>query len=93
MQFMVSNQEDAIWYNHSTNQELDIDELFEIDMVKDIVLDPEEKIFYFLANKRLGELGFYLIKFDAKNPKDFKFLTSWKHKLEIGDANVFILQG
>ena len=57
------------------------------------MLDPEENKFYFLSNKRHGELGFYLIKFDAKNPKNFKFLTSWRHNLDIGDANIFILQG
>ena len=90
---MVSNQEDAVWYDHDTRKEQDIDELFGIDMVKDIVLDPEENKFYFLSNKRHGELGFYLIKFDAKNPNDFKFLTSWRHNLDIGDANIFILQG
>lgn len=42
MQFMVSNQEDAVWYDHDTRTEMDIDELFEIDMVKDIVLDTED---------------------------------------------------
>jgi hypothetical protein len=38
-------------------------------------------------------LGFYLIRFDAKNPEDFQFLTSWGHNLDIGDANMFMLKG
>ena len=46
-----------------------------------------------MANKRYDELGFYLIRFDAKKPEDFKFLTSWTHNLDIGDANIFILRG
>ena len=46
-----------------------------------------------MANKRKDELGFYLIRFDAKNPKDYKFLTSWAHNLDIGDASMFMLKG
>lgn len=51
---MVSNNEDAIWYDHEVRKEKDIDELFGIDMVKEIVLDQEDNQFYFLANKRHG---------------------------------------
>lgn len=29
---------------------------------------------------------------NEKNPKDFKFLTKWKNKLDIGDANIFVLR-
>lgn len=93
MQMMVSDPEDAVWYDHSTGNEQDIDELFEVDLVKEIVLDGEDGHFYFLANKRQGRLGYYLIRFDAKNPKEFKFLTSWINNLEIGDASIYLLRG
>ena len=93
MQMMVSDPEDAVWYDHSTGDEQDIDELFEVDLVKEIVLDNEDNHFYFLANKREGRLGYYLIRFNAKNPKDFKFLTSWINNLEIGDASIYLLRG
>lgn len=29
---------------------------------------------------------------NEKDPKDFKFLTKWKNKLDIGDANIFVLR-
>ena len=90
---MVSDQDDAVWYDSATKLEQDIDELFEIGGVKEIALDPEDNHFYFLANRRYGHLGFYLIRFDAKKPKEFKFLTSWRNNLEIGDASIFVLRG
>ena len=90
---MVSSSEDAVWYCHEKNFEVDIDELIHIDSIKEIVHDPEENQFYLLANKRYGVLGFYLIRFEAKNPDNHKFLTKWRHNLEIGDANIFILTG
>lgn len=55
--------------------------------------DEEDELFYFLANKKDGVIGFYLVKFDMMNPMDFTYLTMWRHKLDIGDANINILRG
>jgi hypothetical protein len=46
-----------------------------------------------ISNKKEGVLGFYLIKFDANNPQNYFFLTTWKHNLDIENVNAFISIG
>lgn len=55
--------------------------------------DEEDKVFYFLCNKKRELLGFFLIKFNETNPIKNSDLTNWKHKLEIGDVNINVLRG
>ena len=62
-------------------------------MILDIIIDSESKEFYFLCNKHKGQIGFYLIKFGAHEPKTFTFITLWNNKLDIGDVNMTILRG
>ena len=38
-------------------------------------------------------LGFYLVKFNEKNPEAHVYLSMWKTKLDISDANIYILRG
>lgn len=38
-------------------------------------------------------MGFYLIKFCQYDPQDYKNLTQWRHKLDIGDVDIYILRG
>ena len=40
-----------------------------------------------------GQMGFYLIKFSVDNPNDIKYLTMWRHNLDIDDANMYICRG
>ena len=50
-------------------------------------------MYYFLANKRNGLIGFYLIKFEETNPGSFSFIVMWKTLLDIGDATIAIQRG
>jgi len=49
-------------------------------------------VFYLLANKFDEKLGFFLIKMHESKVDEFKFLTKYKNKLDIGDANVSVLR-
>jgi hypothetical protein len=42
---------------------------------------------------RFDNIGFYIVKFKANNPRKYGFLTRWSHKLFIGDANIHISRG
>ena len=46
-----------------------------------------------MANKKNGLIGFYLIKFEEKNPGSYQFITMLKTLLNIGDASVMISRG
>jgi hypothetical protein len=41
--FMISSYQDAIYYNHNTSTEVDIDDEYQVDCIKEIVLDEEDK--------------------------------------------------
>ena len=45
-----------------------------------------------MANKFEGRLGFFLIRMNAEDPDDHKFLTKWKNKLDIGDAAINVIR-
>jgi len=70
-----------------------MDEMYGIGQIKQILNDPEDKIFYFLCNCKDGITGFFLIKLSEMNPREFSFLTLYSQKLQIGDANMFISRG
>tara|TARA_B110000285_G_C14867715_1_gene487647 strand:+ start:263 stop:436 length:174 start_codon:yes stop_codon:yes gene_type:complete len=40
--FMISSYKDALYYNHNTEVEVDIDEEYGVDCIKEIVLDDED---------------------------------------------------
>lgn len=62
-------------------------------MIRNITYDDEDDKFYFLTNKRQGQLGFFLIEFKANDPNNYTFITMWQHKLDLDDANIYILRG
>ena len=86
---------DCVYVNIETKLEIDVDRKFHISVIKQLVYDPEDQIFFILANK-LGDfspkLGFYVIKMSAVDPEDYSFMIKWKNKLDIGDANIHILR-
>lgn len=50
--------------------------------------DPDEKVFYIIANKYNETLGFYVLKIKETTPEDMMFLIKWETKLDIGDAQI-----
>ena len=70
-----------------------MDEFYGIGIIKATIFDIEDKEFYCLCNSRFENIGFYIVKFKAINPRKFGFLTRWSHKLFIGDANIHISRG
>lgn len=90
---MLASTNDGIWFNENTDEEVDLDETFHVDNIKDIVFDEEDQEFYFMSNKKNGMIGMFLVKFSGTDPTDFSDMTLWKHRLEIDNANLYILRG
>jgi hypothetical protein len=67
--------------------------LHDITDIKFILYDEEDKRFYVLCNRKAGVIGFFLFQFSEKDPKDFKYLTMWRHQLDIDDATMAISRG
>lgn len=82
--------------NKDKCKEIDLDELYEIGCMKEIIYDHEDAVFYILANKYQEKLGFFILRINETDPEDpvkgHVFLTKWKNKLDIGDANIFVLR-
>ena len=49
-------------------------------------------MFYILANKYQDKLGFFLIRMSGDNPDDYRFLTRYKNKLDIGDCSIQVMR-
>lgn len=71
---------------------IDLDEHFEIQAIKQVVYDYEDQAFYVMANRYKGKLGFFVIRFQEEDPDDSHFLIKLKNKLEINDANIFVMR-
>ena len=52
-----------MWINIQENNDVDLDQTFKISCIQQIVYDKEDLVFYFVANRKSGELGFFLVKF------------------------------
>lgn len=73
--FVIASSDDGIWVDLKTRREVDLDRLYKIRMILNILYDSETKEFYMLSNKRHGKLGFFLVKFCSNEPKKYRFMT------------------
>lgn len=89
--FITASQEDGIYYSFRSRKFIDIDAVYNISAIKEIMYDPEEKFFYLLANKYDEKLGLFILRFNEKNPNISHFFFKWKNKLDIADANITVV--
>jgi hypothetical protein len=89
---ITASPQDGIFLDLAKKKEIDLDELYQIGCMKEIIYDHEDGVFYILANKFEEKLGFFIIRMNEKNPSEHTFLTKWKNKLDLGDANIFVLR-
>ena len=78
----------GIYYNYRSKAFIDLDELYKISNIKEIIHDHEDRCFFMLCNKFQGKLGLFLIRFGEYDPTDFNFFMKWKNKLDIADADI-----
>jgi hypothetical protein len=89
---IVASLEDGIFYNHNTQEFVDLDELFEISSIKEIIYDHEDRMVYLLANKYQDRLGVFVIRFSELDPGNYNFFLKFKNKLDIADADIAVLR-
>tara|TARA_B110001450_G_scaffold143818_1_gene134555 strand:+ start:647 stop:916 length:270 start_codon:yes stop_codon:yes gene_type:complete len=68
--YIVSSQSDGLYINMKSGHEIDLDEAFEITDIKNILYDEEDQMFYLLANRKNGIIGFFLMKFPVGAPHE-----------------------
>ena len=69
-----------------------MDELFDINCIKEIIFDQEDEVFYLLVNKYQEKLGLFMIRFSMHDPSVFTFFIKWKNKLDIADADLAVMR-
>jgi hypothetical protein len=90
---VISSQEDGIYKDMRNGTEIDLDEKFNIGIIKEIIHDDEDECFYLVANKYDEKLGFFIVRMSDSDPiGDFKFLTKYKNKLDIGDCKLSVMR-
>jgi hypothetical protein len=88
----VASPEDCIYIDMEKETELDVDQQYQVSAIKEIIYDEEDKLFYFLSNKFDEKLGFFVFSIAENDPLDCRFFIKYKNKLDIGDADIFILR-
>ena len=89
---IIASADDGIYYNHRTKVQVDLDELYNISSIKELIHDHEDRCFFLLCNKFEGKLGLFLIRFDEFDPTQHRFFMRWKNKLDIADANIYVIR-
>ena len=56
-----------------------------------MIYEPDEGVFYMLCNKCNEKLGLFLIQFQEKDPKNYKFFLKYQNKLDIANADIAII--
>jgi len=87
----VTTKEEAILLDIYNDRQIDIDDFYKISDIKACLYSKGR--FYLLANKHEKIRGFFLIQIDENDPKGKNnyFILKWKHHLEIGDADIYLL--
>lgn len=89
----MASSTDGQYIDIKRKKEVDLDELHNIRDIRHILYDEEDKMFYFLCGKKNGIIGFFLVSFNESDPHDYKYLTMWRHQLDIDDAHMAISRG
>ena len=61
---IASTNDNSLWFDIENQREVDLDELYNIANIREVINDPEDKVFYFLANMMNEKTGFFLTKLD-----------------------------
>ena len=88
--YIIASEEDGWHYNARTREFYDLDNNYNIQNIREICYDADDKKFYLLVNKFNGSLGQYLIKFNEKDPSQYEFVLKVKNGLQIGNADIQI---
>ena len=68
---MVASKQDGLQGNLKANPDVDLDNLFGIGLICDVIYDYDTNEFYFLCNKKDGKIGFFLLKFLKSDPTKY----------------------
>ena len=89
---MIASLTDGIFYNHRTEEFVDLDDLYQISTIKEIIYDSDDRMVYILANKYQDKLGVFIVRFSELDPNNFNFFLKFKNKLDIADADIAVLR-
>ena len=89
---LVASYDRCFWLNFTNDKFENLGEMYEIGQIQCLCHDAEERVFYLMANKYLGKLGLFLIRINDDDPTDYRFEMKFTNKLDIEDADMFIIK-
>ena len=84
--------ERCLYINKKKDTEFNLVEYYDIQNIKQILYDPEEKVFFILSNRFNERLGIFVLKIDENDPKKGNFLVNWFTQLDISNTSMDILR-
>ena len=84
---IITSFKDILFVNINTGLEIDIDDKEDISDILNVLAD--KKYFYVLANKRGGQLGYFLLMIEINHPeREYTYLINWTNKNNIKQADL-----
>ena len=71
---MISSHQDSLYVDVETRSEMDIDDFYQVQNIKETIYSAQDNSFYIVTNKFQEKLGFFILKIDESNPGNGKFL-------------------
>lgn len=103
--FIVTGSKSMYFVDTQSNEVIDLAEQEKITSIQNIL--PHKNMFYILANKQDGRLGYYLMAYDSNkagkydeyhrdevkgNPNRPEYLIRWSNKLDIGCCDLQLMK-
>ena len=88
--FIISANNDILYVDTLKKLEIDLDDEVESEGIKSIqAVLYDDKKFYVLANKSMGQLGYFLLIIDTENPQaEAIYLINWTNKMDIANCSL-----
>ena len=86
------DEDSCVYFDHQEQLLVDIDNLMDIQSIKELEYDSEDKCFYIIGNRFNTKFGVFIAKFDEMNPQDFEFILKMKTGLMIDCADIEIIR-
>jgi hypothetical protein len=89
---ITATEEDAIYMDISAKREEDLDDLYNLGCLKEVIFDEDDKTFYLIANRYKDVYGVFIFNLDQYDPRKFRLVYANSHRLEIDNVGLYIIR-
>ena len=89
---VAATEQDAIYMDINAKNEVDLDEEYNLTLLKEVIFDEDDKTFYIIANNFNNLFGVFIFNLQQNDPKSYKLIYANSHRLEIDNVGLYIIR-